>query len=176
LVSYGKFISISSSTGTCMNVGVMRAPAATMWASRNQIGVKNAQVVAGRRSSNTASRQRRKRRVNNRKSFSFSSEAFASVRITHRHQKEAQPEGQHDDIQHEVLLVAVVSGRDGCSFRERFDGSRATTKTHFFNTIEPERKSRSYSITSAESHPDVPPRDLRGHLTGGFNRSFLSLS
>jgi hypothetical protein len=57
--------------------------------------------------------------VNNRKSFSFSSEAFAGVRITHRHQKEAQPEGQHDDIQHEVLLVALVSGRDGCAFRER---------------------------------------------------------
>jgi hypothetical protein len=57
--------------------------------------------------------------VNNRKSFSFSSKAFAGVRITHRHQKEAQPEGQHDDIQHEVLLVALVSGCDGCAFRER---------------------------------------------------------
>jgi hypothetical protein len=56
--------------------------------------------------------------VNNRKSFSFSSEPFAGVRITHRHQKEAQPEGQHDDIQHEVLLVALVSGRDRCAFRE----------------------------------------------------------
>jgi hypothetical protein len=50
--------------------------------------------------------------VNNRKSFSFYSEPFAGMRITHRHQKEAQPEGQHDDIQHEVLLVALVSGRD----------------------------------------------------------------
>lgn len=57
--------------------------------------------------------------MNNRKSFSFSSKAFAGVRITHRHQKEAQPEGQHDDIQHEVLLVALVSGCDGCAFRER---------------------------------------------------------
>src|SRR5260370_42535426 len=28
------------------------------------------------------------------------------------------PEGQHDDIQHEVLLVALFSGRDGCAFRE----------------------------------------------------------
>ena len=88
--------------------------------------------------------------MNNRKSFSFSSEAFAGVRITHRHQKEAQPEGQHDDIQHEVLLVAVVSGRDGCAFREEgCDGSRATTKTDVFNN-EPERKSRSCSITSVE--------------------------
>src|SRR6266436_685541 len=50
---------------------------------------KIAQAAAGRRSSKTASRQRRGRRVNNRKSFSFSSEPFAGVRITHRHQKEA---------------------------------------------------------------------------------------
>jgi hypothetical protein len=57
--------------------------------------------------------------VNNRKSFSFSSKAFAGVRITHRHQKEAQPKGQQDDIQYEVLVVALVSGRDGCAFRER---------------------------------------------------------
>jgi hypothetical protein len=57
--------------------------------------------------------------VNNRKSFSFSSEPFAGVRITHRHQKEAQPEGQHDGIQHDVLLLALVSGRDRCAFRER---------------------------------------------------------
>jgi hypothetical protein len=57
--------------------------------------------------------------VNNRKSFSFSSEAFAGKRITYRHQKEAQPEGQHDDIQHGVLLVALVSGRDAYAFRER---------------------------------------------------------
>ena len=83
------------------------------------IGAKIAQAAAGRRSSNTATRQRRARRVNNRKSFSFSSEAFAGMRITYRHQKEAQPEGQHDDIQHEMLLVALVSGRDGCAFRER---------------------------------------------------------
>jgi hypothetical protein len=56
--------------------------------------------------------------VNNRKSFSFSSEAFAGMRISYRRQKEAQPEGQHDDIQHGVLLLALVSGRDRCAFRE----------------------------------------------------------
>ena len=56
--------------------------------------------------------------MNNRKPFPFSSEAFTGVRITNRHQKEAEPEDQHDDIQHEVLLVALVSGRDGCAFRE----------------------------------------------------------
>ena len=55
--------------------------------------------------------------MNKRKSFSFSSEPFASVRITHGHQKEAQPKGQRDD-QHEVLLVALVSGRDRFAFRE----------------------------------------------------------
>ena len=41
------------------------------------------------------------------------------MRITYRHQNEAQPEGQHDDIQHEMLLVALVSGRDGCAFPGR---------------------------------------------------------
>jgi hypothetical protein len=80
---------------------------------------KIAQAAVGRRSSKTASQQRRGRRVSNRKPFSFSSVAFADVRIGYRHQKEAQPEGQHDDIQHGVLLVALVSGRDGCAFRER---------------------------------------------------------
>jgi [2Fe-2S] binding domain len=62
------------------------------------IGAKIAQAAAGRRSSNTATRQRRTRRVNNRKSFSFSSEAFAGMGITYRHQKEAQPKSQHDDV------------------------------------------------------------------------------
>ena len=33
------------------------------------------------------------------------------MRITYRHQ-EAQLEGQHDDIQHEMLLVTLVSGRE----------------------------------------------------------------
>src|SRR5258706_13069465 len=82
-------------------------------------GAKIAQAAAGRRSSKTASRQRRGLRVNNRKSFSFSSEPFADVRITQRHQKEAQPEGQHDDIQHEGLLVALVSGSDRWAIRKR---------------------------------------------------------
>jgi len=47
------------------------------------------------------------------------------------------------------------SGKEDC------DGSRATTKTDFFNTIEPERKSRSYSITSVEP-TRMLPRVLRG--------------
>jgi hypothetical protein len=115
--------------------------------------------------------------VNNRKSFSSSSEAFAGVRITHRHQKEAQPEGQHDDIQHEVLLVAVVSGATAArSGKEDRDGSRAITKTDVFNTIEPERKSRSCSITSVEPTRMCRPAFLGGHLAGGFSSSFLSSS
>ena len=88
------------------------------------IGAKIAQAAVGRRSSNTATRQRRTLRVNNRKSFSFSSEAFAGMPITDRHQKEAQPEGHHDDIQHEVLLVALVSGATVTrSGKEDCDGS-----------------------------------------------------
>jgi hypothetical protein len=63
--------------------------------------------------------------VNNRKSFSFSSEAFAGMRISFRHQKKAQPEGQHDDIQHGVLLLALVSGATVArSGKEDCEGSR----------------------------------------------------
>jgi hypothetical protein len=63
--------------------------------------------------------------VNNRKSFSFSSEPFADVRITQCHQKEAQPEGQHDDIQHEVLLVPLFPGATvACSGKKFCDGPR----------------------------------------------------
>src|ERR1700730_3565455 len=75
---------------------VMRAHAATMLACvmkpnprAASFGAKIAQAAAVRRASHTASRQRRGRRVYNRKAFSFSSEAFAGMRITHRHQKEA---------------------------------------------------------------------------------------
>ena len=93
----------------------------------SSFGAKIAQAAAGRKARNTANRQRRLRRVNNRKSFLFSSEeAIAGMRITHRHQKEAQPEGQHDDIQHEVLLVprlfpGATVARSGKKF---CDGSR----------------------------------------------------
>jgi hypothetical protein len=43
-----------------------------------------------------------------REAMSGSLEPFASVGVTHRQYEEAQTEGQHDDIQHEVLLVALV--------------------------------------------------------------------
>jgi len=75
---------------------------------------KIAPAAVGRRSNKTASQQRRGQRASNRKSFPFSSEAFAGVRISYRHQKEALPEGEHDDIQLRGLLVALVSGCDGC--------------------------------------------------------------
>jgi hypothetical protein len=35
---------------------------------------------------------------------------FAGVGVTHRHDEEAEAEGQHDDIQHEVLLCVVICG------------------------------------------------------------------
>ena len=44
-----------------------------------------------RRARNTVSRQRRERRVNSRKTFSFSSEPFAGVRITHRTKEKPTP-------------------------------------------------------------------------------------
>jgi hypothetical protein len=73
------------------------------------------------------------------------------VRITHRQQKEAQPEASMTTSKHDVLLVALVSGRDGCAFRERrLRWIKSNNEKDFFNTIEPERKSRSYSITSVE--------------------------
>ena len=36
---------------------------------------------------------------------------FAGVGVTHRQHEEAEAEGQHEDIQHQVLLVALVSMR-----------------------------------------------------------------
>jgi hypothetical protein len=45
--------------------------------------------------------------------------------ITYRHRKEAQPKGQHDDVQHEVLLVALVSDATVTrSGKKDCDGSR----------------------------------------------------
>ena len=38
--------------------------------------------------------------------------SFAGVGVTDRDHEEAQAEGQHHEIQHEVLLVARVSVRD----------------------------------------------------------------
>ncbi len=89
--------------------------------------VRTARAAAGRRSGKTAGRRRRWRRANNRRSWvcssrAFSSEAirvkktrqtlksFAGVGVSHRHPEEAEAEGQHDDVQHEVLLCVVISG------------------------------------------------------------------
>ena len=46
--------------------------------------------------------------------------SFAGIGVTDRHHEETQAEGQHDEIQHEVLLVALVSVRDHCVFQEGY--------------------------------------------------------
>jgi hypothetical protein len=45
------------------------------------------------------------------------SEPFAGVGVAHRCREEAEPEGQHDDIKHEVLLVTPASARNGWAFQ-----------------------------------------------------------
>ena len=35
--------------------------------------------------------------------------SFTGVGVSYRHSEEAEAEGQHDDVQHEVLLAALVS-------------------------------------------------------------------
>src|SRR5882762_5277234 len=44
---------------------------------------------------------------------------FAGVGVTHRQHEEAEAEGQHEDIQHQVLLVALVSLRHACVLQGR---------------------------------------------------------
>jgi hypothetical protein len=44
---------------------------------------------------------------------------FAGVGVAHCGCEEAEAEGQHDDIQHEVLLVVLVFVLDYFVFRER---------------------------------------------------------
>jgi hypothetical protein len=44
--------------------------------------------------------------VNNQKAFSFSPEAFAGARMTHRYQKEAQPQGQHNGVCFRDVVIA----------------------------------------------------------------------
>ena len=43
-------------------------------------------------------------------------EPFAGVGVTHRRHEEAEAEGQHDDVQHEMLLCAVICGARGIAF------------------------------------------------------------
>ena len=57
--------------------------------------------------------------MNNRRSWSFSLEPFAGVGVAYRHREEAQTEGQHDDVQHEMLLAALVFGCDRCTVPAR---------------------------------------------------------
>ena len=39
------------------------------------------------------------------------SESFAGVGVTNRRYEEAQAEGQHEDVQHGMLLCGVMCGR-----------------------------------------------------------------
>jgi hypothetical protein len=88
-------------------------------------GAKIAQATAGRRSGNIASQQRRGRRVNNRKSFSFSSEAFAGVRITHRHKKKPSPRASRTTSNMRCSLSRLSPGATVArSGKEDCDGSK----------------------------------------------------
>ena len=59
--------------------------------------------------------------MNNRRSWLFSSEPFAGVGVAYSHREETEAEGQHDDVQHEMLLATFVSGRDHyCAFQEQW--------------------------------------------------------
>src|ERR1700722_8873738 len=103
-------------------------------------GISTARAAAGRRSGRSAGPRRRDRRVNSRRSWvcslrAFSSEAgrgskthqnlqdlkpFAGVGGGYPRHEEAEGEGQHQDVQHEVLLVALVfSLGNQCVFRAK---------------------------------------------------------
>jgi len=44
---------------------------------------------------------------------------FAGVGVTQRQHEEAEAKGQHEDVQHQVLLVALVSLRHACMLQGR---------------------------------------------------------
>jgi hypothetical protein len=44
---------------------------------------------------------------------------FAGVGVADARREQTQPEGQHDDIKHEMLLVALSSVRNICVFSGR---------------------------------------------------------
>ena len=46
------------------------------------------------------------------------SKPFAGVGVTYSRREEAEAEGQHEDVQHEVLLVALVAVSNIARFRE----------------------------------------------------------
>src|ERR1700733_2741430 len=81
--------------------------------------VRTARAAAGRRSGKTAGRRRRWRRASNRRSWPFSSKPFAGVGVTDRQNEEAETQGQHEDVQHEMLLAVLVSLRNVRAFSWR---------------------------------------------------------
>src|SRR6202051_1028201 len=109
-------------------------------------GVKIARAAAGHRSGKTADPGRRDRRVSNRKSWLFSSrerfrakcipvrvkktrrelKPFAGVGVTDRRREEAEAEGQHEDVQHEMLLVTLVSTPKRCVLTRKAKCDRST--------------------------------------------------
>ena len=56
--------------------------------------------------------------------------SFAGVGVSDRHPEEAEADGQHDDVQHEVLLCVVISGPAERPCRFRWVGS-ATRRIGF---------------------------------------------
>lgn len=50
--------------------------------------------------------------MNNRRSWSHSSEPFAGVGVAHRHHEEAEAKAQHEYVQHEALLCVVICGAE----------------------------------------------------------------
>jgi hypothetical protein len=47
---------------------------------------------------------------------------FAGVGVAYADHEEAEAEGQHDDIQHDVLLCVVISGTGPTAFSLLLDG------------------------------------------------------
>jgi hypothetical protein len=48
--------------------------------------------------------------------------SFAGVGVTHRSHKEAEAEGQHENVQHEMLLFGVTCGAIRIAFSPMLDG------------------------------------------------------
>jgi hypothetical protein len=51
---------------------------------------------------------------------------FAGIGVAYPRHEEAEGEGQHQDVQHEVLLVALVLVRNQCAFPAKADRDRST--------------------------------------------------
>src|SRR5271156_5258192 len=79
--------------------------------------VRTVRAAAARRSGRTRGRARRDRRGNSRRSSYFSSQPFADVGVTNACRKEAEPEGQHGDVKHEMFLCIGSAAAADTAFR-----------------------------------------------------------